>query len=112
MSFLPVLESILSVAENIANVAQPLEPLIGLIPVAGGPINLILNAMIAAEKLVPATGNGAAKKTAVTTLVNAAAPGIPATTLSTAIDEIVTALNALNAAASKLPATAPATAPA
>jgi hypothetical protein len=107
-SFLGVLKSIWHGVEGAANAVQPFEAAIATIPVVGGPAAIILNAIVAAEKIVPAAGNGAAKKTAVTSLVNAAAPGIDPTTLSTAIDEIVTALNALNAAAAKLPTTAPA----
>lgn len=112
MSFLSVVKSIWHGIEGAANFAAPFAGEIATIPIVGGPAAIILNAIIAAEKIVPAAGNGAAKKTAVTALVNAATPGIPAATLSTVIDELVAALNAANAATAKLPATPQLTIPA
>jgi hypothetical protein len=108
MSFLSVLKSIGHGIQVGVSDASAFSGIIGSIPVVGAPIDLALNAITAVEKLVPASGNGAAKKTAVTALVNAATPGIDPTTLSNAIDAIVAALNALEAATSKLPTTAPA----
>lgn len=104
MSFLSVVKNIWHGIEGAANIAAPYESTIAGIPVIGGPASIIIGAILAAEKIVPASGNGAAKKTAVTALVNAAAPGIAPATLSTAIDELVKALNDLNAASAKLPA--------
>ena len=78
--------------------AQKYTTEIGTIPVVGGPIVTILNAIAAAEKLIPAAGAGATKKMVVTAIVNSAYPGIDAATLSRAIDEIVSAFTALDAA--------------
>ncbi len=106
-NFLSVIQHIWSGITSVVNVAAPYESTIAAIPVVGGPAAIIIGAILAAEKIVPQPGNGAAKKTAVTALVNAAAPGITPATLSQAIDELVAALNAVQAATAKLPATIP-----
>lgn len=108
MSFLAVIKSIWHGVSTAANFAAPDAAAIASIPIVGGPAALIIQAIVAAEKLVPVNGQGAAKKTAVTAIVNAAQPGIDPSTLSTVIDELVAGLNALQAASAKLPAVAPA----
>lgn len=105
MSFMSVLKTIGHDFGIGVAVATKLEPVIGEIPVVGAPINLVLNAITAVEQLVPTAGAGAAKKSAVTTLVNASTTIDPAV-LSAVIDDVVSALNALAAAGAKLPATA------
>jgi hypothetical protein len=102
MSFLSVLKSIGHGIETGISDAQALSPVLSVIPVIGAPAVLALNAITAVEKLLPSTGNGAAKKAAVTALVTAAAPQIPATTVSSSIDAIVAALNALKTATEPL----------
>jgi hypothetical protein len=108
MSFLSVVEKIWHGITVGVNAAEPYASQISAIPIVGAPASIIINSIFAAERLVPTSGNGAAKKAAVTALANAASPGIPPATLSTAIDELVSALNALSSAAAKLPATIPA----
>ena len=105
MSFLSIVRGIgHGISVGVA-AAQPLEPLIGSIPVVGAPVNAVLGAITGIEQLFPQSGMGAAKKTAVTALVSAAVPSVTAApNLSTIIDELVAALNALSAAAAKLPA--------
>lgn len=73
----------------------------------GGPASLLLQLIVGIEHLVPASGQGAAKKAAVTALVNAQAPGIPPNTLESVIDGFVAGLNSLQAAEAKLTAVAP-----
>ena len=73
-------------------------PIISVLP-GGSIISSILQAILAAEKLVPASGNGPAKKVAVTALVTAQHPTVEPAKLSTAIDTIVAALNQLEVAA-------------
>ena len=72
-------------------------------PLYGGPVQSILSMVVALESMFPHGGMGIAKKAAVTAVVAAAHPTLDAPTLSTAIDGIVAALNALQAAAAKLP---------
>lgn len=120
MSFLSVFKSIGKVFGKVNAVVIPLEPVIAAIPVYGGAFDTIFNAIVGIESLFVGTvgaaaaggaGNGAAKKTAVTAIVNAtvAAPAsIPDTTLSTTIDQIVAALNQLQAAQAALSHPAPA----
>ena len=89
------------IATGVTDVA-PFTPVLSVIPVAGPIITTVIGAISAVEGLVPQSGAGAAKKQAVTTVVNAAAPGIDPAALSTAIDQIVAAFNALAAATSAL----------
>jgi hypothetical protein len=106
MSFLSVLGSIGHVVKTGVADVMPFEPAIAAIPVAGGPIVAVLSAITAVEGIVSKSGAGTAKKAAVTAVVNAAAPGIDPAALSTSIDQIVAALNALTKAEQALkPAT-------
>lgn len=102
MSFLSVLKSIGGVFGKVNSVVAPLEPVIAAVPVYGPAFDTIFNAVVSVEGLFAgAVSAGAAKKSVVTTVVNAALPAaqaVPAPTLSTTIDEIVTALNALQTA--------------
>lgn len=101
-SFLSVLKAIGRGIETFASLAAPALPEIGLIPVAGPAISAVVQGIVAMEKILPQSGVGAAKKAAVTAIANAAAPGLDQATLSTAIDEIVAALNQMAAAEAKL----------
>ena len=107
MSFLSVLKSIGHGFEIGVADASKFSGLISAVPVFGGPAVSILNAVTAIEGLLP-SGNGAAKKTAVTAVVTATNPEIPAATVSTGIDEVVAALNQLAAAMAKIQAETPA----
>ncbi len=102
MSFLSVLKSIGGVFGKVTSVVTPLEPVIGAIPVYGPAFDTIFNAVVSVEGLFTGVASaGAAKKSVVTTVVNATVPAaqaVPPATLSTTIDEIVAALNALQAA--------------
>lgn len=85
-------------------IAQPLAPLIPALSgvVAGGSIlNTILGGIAAAAHLIPQGGDSAnaTKKAVVTAIVQANHPGTDPTNLSTAIDALITALHALQAAA-------------
>lgn len=104
MSFLSVVKSIGHAITGGVQVGQQLAPVIGSIPVFGAEANLVINAIAAIEGLLPQSGLGASKKAAVTAVVAAAHPTIDGPTLSAAIDAMVAALNALQAAAAKLPA--------
>ena len=84
--------------------AAPYTGEIAAVPVVGGPIVLVLNAIVAAEKLVPAPNSGPTKKTIVTAIVNSAYSGIDQATLSKSIDEIVAAFGALDTATAPLTA--------
>lgn len=107
MSFLGVVKHIWQGIEGAANFLAPDATTIASIPVVGAPAALIIQAIIAMEKLVPQSGAGAAKKTAVTAVVNAVAPGISPAILSSVIDELVAQYNAQAATLAKLPAVAP-----
>lgn len=105
-SFLGVLQHIWNSVETFANIAAPAETEIAMIPLVGGPMALVLQAITAMEKILPQSGAGAAKKTAVTAIVNAAHPGLEQSTLSAAIDAVVAGLNQIAAAQATLtPAT-------
>ena len=103
MSFTSVLKSIENFFTKTVAVVQPLEPIISVIP--GGVIfNTIFNSIATIEgAFAGITGLGAAKKAAVTAIVNST-PGISVAsdTLSTTIDEVVTGLNALQTAQNKV----------
>ena len=112
MSFLSVLKTIghgilVGVGE-----AQKLSQIISAIPVIGGPAELVINAIMAVEALVPQSGQGVAKKAAVTSIVTSTTPSIDPAALSQAIDDIVAALNSFGIISAKLTATPPAAAPA
>lgn len=100
MSFLSVLKSIGGVFGKVTAVVTPLEPVIGAIPVYGPAFDTIFNAVVGVESLFAGTlKTGAAKKAAVTTVVNATSPApIAEPALSASIDQIVAALNQLQAA--------------
>lgn len=100
MSFLSVLKSIGSVFGKVESVVVPLEPAIAAIPVYGPAFDGIFNMVVGVEGLFAGAAKaGAAKKATVIAAVNATAPApVPETTLSTAIDQIVAALNQLQAA--------------
>jgi len=83
-------------------------PVLGLIPGVGTIADTLFGGIAAVEALITPSGSGAAKKATVTQIVNAVHPGIAPATLSDAIDGIVAALNLLQDAVGKLPATAPA----
>jgi tRNA U34 5-methylaminomethyl-2-thiouridine-forming methyltransferase MnmC len=123
MSFLSVLKSIGGVFGKVTSVITPLEPVIAAVPVYGPAFDSIFNSVIAVEQLfanlLPTTTPagtpaataqaGALKKSVVTAIVNStAATPIPEATLSTTIDQIVAALNALQAAQAKVSTPAPA----
>lgn len=95
MSFIGVLKHIGHIVGIVSEDAAPFGSLISLIPVFGPVASTVLAAIVAEEKNVQSAGAGAAKKAAVTAKVNVLAPGIDPATLSTAIDEMVAALNAL-----------------
>ena len=111
MSFLSVLQSINSVFTTKINpVVTSLEPAIGAIPVYGPAFDAIFNTVVAVESLFAGLGGattGVAKKTVATTVLAAVAPAIPAATVSSTIDEIVAALNALQAVQAKVSVPAP-----
>ncbi len=98
MSFLSVLKTIGHVIGGLPAAVAPLNPLIAAIPVAGPLAVTILGAVAAAENLVQAANSGPVKKSIVTAIVNANHPGTDQATLSTTIDKIVAAMNALSVA--------------
>jgi hypothetical protein len=109
MSFLSILKTIgthtLSGVETGTEFVAKLDPVIQAIPVYGPTAVMVLNAIVAAEKLIPADGNGAAKKSIVMTAIGANT-GAPASTLATiegVVDELVKLLNSLSAALAKIP---------
>lgn len=102
MSFLSVIKHIWGGVETFANIAAPAEPEIAMIPMVGAPFAAIIQGITLMEKILPGAGAGPQKKVAVTAITNAAVPGIDQGTLSTVIDEVVQALNAMAAAQDKL----------
>jgi hypothetical protein len=109
MSFLSVLKTIGHGIETGLGVAQQAAPIVNLIP-GGGVVETVIKGIVGIEQLFPQSGLGAAKSTLVAAAATAAAPGIDPAALQAGITSIVTALNALEAAASK--ATPPPAAPA
>lgn len=95
MSFLSVLGHIGHIFTATTNAIAPLAPAIETIPGWGSVFGTVFGAIVAVEHLVPQDGAGAAKKAAVTSIVQAAQPGVDTTALSSAIDNFVAALNAL-----------------
>lgn len=90
--------------------AQFAAPILTLIPGVGTIAGTVLNTVVAVEQLVTTSNSGAAKKAAATTIVNTIHPGLNQADLSTYMDAVVAALNALDMALGKAPAIpAPAT---
>ena len=105
MSFLSILKDIGKGFEVGVGEASKLSGVISLIP-GGSLVNTVISSITAVEQLIPGTAQGTAKKAAVTTIVNAAQPGVDQSKLSAVIDQIVAALNSL---ASAVPAATTAT---
>ena len=110
MSFISVLKSITSVFTKVNDIVAPLEPTIAAIPGWGSAFNLIFNSVMTVEQLFASIPNqtGAQKKQVAETVINASVPGFDPTVLSTVIDEIVTAMNQLQATQAKLATIPPA----
>ncbi len=104
MSFLSILKTI---GKDIGIGAQFAAPILSLIPGVGTVAGTVLNSIVAVEQLVTASGTGAAKKAAATTIINTVHPGLNQTELSTTVDAVVAALNALETALGAAPAAAP-----
>lgn len=99
MSFLSVIKSIgHALGVGAAIVTSPtIEPIVEVLP--GGALAIaILQAIVAAEQMIPGAQTGPAKKQVVTTVVSANNPTIDSVALSGVIDNIVAALNALQGA--------------
>ena len=109
MSFLSVLKSIGQVLGGVTTVEAQFAPIVGAIPVAGPIINTIFGAIAAAEGLITTVNSGAVKKAVVTAVANAQHPGLNQSQLSTTIDQVVAAMNALSAALATAPAATPLT---
>ena len=106
MSFLHTLESIGGFIRKGTGIVAPFAPIVEAIPTIGPIFGTVFAAIVAVESIVPngATLPGSAKKAAVTTLVQAAHPSVDSQGLSTGIDAIVSALNALHQAGVSLSA--------
>ena len=104
MSFLSVLKSIGHVITGVTSTATTFDPLIAAIPVVGPVAVTVLGAITSAEGLITTAANGAAKKAVVTAVVNAQHTNVNQSQLSSTIDQIVAALNALQAAVASVPA--------
>jgi hypothetical protein len=109
-SFLSVLSSIGHIFGVAVGVEKSVAPIVGVIPVVGPIVNTIFGAITAAEGLVTSASQGAVKKSIVTAVVNAQHPGVSESALSTTIDQVVAAMNALSVALAGAP-TAPAATP-
>lgn len=109
MSFLSVLQTIGADLGSVIGVAQQpsVASIIGSIPTVGPAANTIIGSIAAVEKLIPQNGQGAAKKQIVTSIATAVHPTVPASSVAAAIDAIVNALNALQAAVAQLEAAEP-----
>jgi hypothetical protein len=107
MSFLSVLKSIGHALQTGVTDVTPVLQVASTIPALGTIPTIVLGAITTVEGLVTTAGNGAAKKSAVTTIVNAVSPGINQVDLSAAIDAIVSGLNAVEAAISTITAAKP-----
>lgn len=112
MSFAPLVNFFKAAFADVNQVAviaqQPqVAAVIGSIPTVGPMVNTIIGSIMAIEKLIPQNGQGPAKKTVVTAIVNATQPNIPAANLSASIDGFVAALNKLQDEAEALEAAVP-----
>ena len=105
-SFGSIFKAIGHVLGIVTGVESTFAPVIGAIPVAGPIINTIFGAVTAAENLVTSASSGAVKKQVVTAIVNAQHPGLDASSLSSKIDQVVAAMNALSSAFAGPPPTA------
>ena len=94
MSFLSVLQKIGGVTHQVIPIAQQFQPVIGLIPGAGGIFGTVLTVVSAVEKLIP-EGSGEVKKEVSTKIVQAMHPTMDAAAISKKIQELVDALNTL-----------------
>jgi hypothetical protein len=103
MSFLSVLKSIGHVFQVGTAIVAPIEPIIAAIPGVGQVFNTVFSAIVGIEQLIGTPGTGAQKKQIVTQVVNTVHSGIDPAVLSNAIDALVSALNAIQAAGVKLP---------
>lgn len=106
-SFLGVFKSIWQGVEKAANFAEPYKAEIGAIPIVGAPVDIVIGIIQSLETILPATGNGTAKKAAATVLATAALPGVHQETLGQVIDEYVAEVNAMVATSAKLQAALP-----
>ena len=112
MTFAPIInffKTAFSDVESAVSVAQQpqVAAIIGSIPTLGPAANTIIGSIAAVEQLIPANGNGAAKKAIVTSIAAATHPTVPPASVSAGIDGIVSALNALQAAVAALEAAEP-----
>jgi hypothetical protein len=88
-----------AIGHGIEKVTTALQPFASAIP---GPFGTVLNAIIAVEQLFP-SGNGAVKKTTVSSIVQANFPQVDLTKLGSVVDQIVAALNSLGVLHSTTP---------
>lgn len=95
MSFLSILKTIGADIGIGVKAVTPFAPAIETIPGFGSIFGLVFNAVVAVEGLVQTPGTGTLKKSAVTSIVQAAAPSTDPQALSPVIDGIVAALNGL-----------------
>lgn len=119
ISFLSVLKTVGHGIVTATQVADKAAPLLEKLPGAYGPLaGTLLDTVVAVEKMVPASGAGAAKKSIAQTVIGVLAPEAvkampsgnapvgspsPPESLSGIIDDVVTGLNQVNTALGKLP---------
>jgi len=107
MSFLSALGGILHKIGHGVEVATdaitPWAPLIGSLPVIGGPFGLIFGLITQAEHLVSTDSSGADKKAAVIAFVKLKYPKLDPALVSTEIDNLVGILNRLAKAVEPVP---------
>ena len=107
MSFLSALGGIFKKighgVDVVTDVIQPFAPIIGSLPVIGGPFGLIFGLVAQVENLVSTDSSGAEKKAAVIAMVRLKYPKLDPVLVSTEIDNLVGILNRLAKAVEPIP---------
>lgn len=107
MSFLSVIKSIGHVFQVGIDDVSPFLPIVSVIPGVGPIVATVFKSIIAVEQIITPANSGATKKAAAIQIINAVHPGLNQAELGTAIDGIVAALNLVEQAIGKLPASTP-----
>lgn len=89
--------------DKATDIIAPFAPLIGTLPVIGGPFGLIFGLVTQAENLVSTDSSGADKKAAVIAFVKLKYPKLDPALVSTEIDNLVGVLNRLAKAVDSAP---------
>lgn len=103
MSFLSVLKTIGQDVVKGLTVAEPFVAVAASFIPGGSIAATVLNSVVAAEQLVTTANSGTQKKAIVMSIINTVQPGLNQTSVSSAVDSIVAALNLLATATTPAP---------